>query len=235
MPRIPDRYSGEMLPGWITPPVTDHRRDPADQTVGASADWTSAFLRIFAATLEKGEAIADLGCLHGAYTIALASAGYRVAGYDARNENLQAAHKAALAAGFGEIPFGQIDARDIEDTGFYWDGVLCSGLLYHLDKPAAFLRTLAKITLKVLVIQTHYSVRDYLVENEGYLGHWYREDVGHPFSAWGNEQSFWLTRPHLLAAIEDAGFPLVFEAHSHLHDINGGRDRGLFVGIKDPL
>jgi len=229
MPKIPERYSGLMMPGWITTPA---RPKPGGdvQTAGVSDDWLAAALRIFTATLHKGDAVADLGCLHGAYTIAFAKAGYRVLGVDARAENVTRAAEAAQEAGV-DVKFAQADVRSFDE--FEFSGVWCAGLLYHLEKPAEFLRTLFKITRKVAIIQTHFSMREAVTENEGYLGHWYREDVTHPFSAWGNEQSFWLTKPHLLNAVEDAGFPLVFEVHSHLTNVNGMRDRVMIAAIKD--
>jgi SAM-dependent methyltransferase len=134
-------------------------------------------------------------------------------------------------AGLPNVTYYCDDVRNIEDYGPF-DAVFCCGLLYHMEQPVKLLHSLAAVTRRLLIVQTHVSGRGGS-ENEGYEGHWYIEgDLGHPWSAWGNEQSFWLTRPALFAAIQDAGFPLVAEIHDHLTDVNGSADRLMVAGIK---
>jgi hypothetical protein len=138
------------------------------------------------------------------------------------------------------------DVRNIREYGTF-DAVLCAGLLYHLDQPAAFLHTLADVTTRLLIISTNYATEDgreldvypladELVEHEGKLGRWYEEPPG-PWSAVGNKRSFWLERRHLLQAMIDAGFPVVFEQFDGLGDVVKNRDDerqliSCFVGVK---
>jgi hypothetical protein len=38
-----------------------------------------------------------------------------------------------------------------------FDAVFCCGLLYHLDRPRAFLDVLSRVTKRLLILQTHFS------------------------------------------------------------------------------
>jgi hypothetical protein len=137
-----------------------------------------------------------------------------------------------------------------------WDAIFCSGLLYHLDHPAHFLHVLGRLTRRVLILQTHYALKDSippdfshrlseLTTHEGNEGRWYLEFAdGSPheemetalWASYGNRKSFWIERMHLLNTLREAGFPMVFEQFDYLW---GGRDdyiartnRGLFVAIR---
>lgn len=178
--------------------------------------------------------VADLGCLEGGYAEAFARAGYAVTGIEVRTENMACCHYVAGRAGLGDnLRFEQRDVRDAvaQARPGQWDAVYCGGLLYHLEYPAAFLRDLGQATERLLILDTHCSLRPD-AEHEGHAGHWYEESRSR-WSAWGNERSFWLAKPDLLAAIWDAGFSLVFEQHDQLDDTrNPLEDRGMFVGVK---
>ena len=81
-----------------------------------------------------------------------------------------------------------------------------------------------------------YPLSAELVEHEGGFGRWFDE----PPSAWsavGNPRSFWLERRHLVQAVIEAGFPLVFEQFDGLGDVVGNREDeerliSCFVGVK---
>jgi hypothetical protein len=141
------------------------------------------------------------------------------------------------------------DVRNIREHGTF-DAVLCAGLLYHLDRPVAFVHTLAGVTTRLLIISTTYATEDgreldvyqltdELVEHEGKLGRWYEEDPPGPWTAVGNRRSFWLERRHLLQTMIEAGFPIVFEQFDGLGHVVENRiieDRliACFVGVKPP-
>lgn len=179
--------------------------------------------------------VADLGCLEGGYTVAFARAGYDVTGFDARAENIACCDYAAARLQLPNLQFTRQDVRDTVATANRWDAVFCCGLLYHLDEPAAFLARLGKAVKRLLIVQTHYSTRPDSV-HEGRRGHWYTEGYTR-WSSWENAQSFWMTRKDLMAAIRDAGFPLVFEQADYREDITaegyeGPDERSMFVGLK---
>ena len=185
-------------------------------------------------TCQQGAAVADLGCLHGAYSVAFARAGYQVTGIDARADNIAECEKRAAAEPLPALRFIEDDVRNLAQHGPF-DAVFCCGLLYHLDEPVKFLALLGQVTTKLLIVQTHYARTGDAV-NEGYDGIWADEGgADNPWAAWRNPRSFWLTKPALLAAMQDAGFDLVLECHDHLADINGSASRGMFAAVRSYL
>lgn len=235
MPKIPQDYFDELGPQrtagmWAAPKA--HGRMP-EQTYDASPARLNAALRLLRATIAPGGFIADLGCLYGAYAIAFAKAGYYADGIDIRQTNIAMAKQAAREARLGIRAAFWVDNVWNLDNYKTWDAIWCCGLLYHLDRPVEFIQLMARHTRKLLIVQTHISVRGGAT-NEGAQGHWYAEgDLNHPFSAHGNVQSFWLTRSSLIQALQEAGFPLVMEVHDQQADIKGSPDRVMFAAIRE--
>lgn len=189
--------------------------------------------------------VADLGCLEGGYAAAFARAGYDVLGVEARTQNYRRCQYVASRLDLPHLNFVQDDARHLASYGEF-DVVFCAGLLYHLDEPDAFLRMLGTVTARLLILQTHFSVRPDST-HEGRRGHWYADSTTEddPFGSHGNPRSFWMTERDLLAAVRDAGFGMVLTQHDYLDDIAagpqgvpgpdnpcGGTDRGMFCGVK---
>jgi SAM-dependent methyltransferase len=187
-------------------------------------------LRLLGLCCPPAATVADLGCLHGAYSVAFARAGYQVTGIDARPENIEQCEERKAAEPLPGLRFVQDDARNLASYGLF-DAVFCCGLLYHLDEPVKFLAMLGQVTARLLIVQTHFA-RTASAVNEGYEGIW-AEEQDNSWSAWGNPRSFWLTKPDLLAAMQDAGFDLVLECRDHINDINGAPSRGMFAAVKD--
>jgi len=199
--------------------------------------------------------VADLGCLEGGYSVEFARAGYDVIGIEGRQSNIEKCNYVAAALQLPNLRFVRDDARNIRDHGPF-DAVFCCGLLYHLDRPSAFLHELAAVTRRVLLLQTHYATLDDeswnkfqlspLMTHEGRLGRWYQEwepDTppeqieGLSWSSVGNSSSFWLEKRHLLQAMIDAGFPIVCEQYDFLDDVVGNdytedQHRSFFLGLK---
>ena len=201
--------------------------------------------------------IADLGCLEGGYTVEFARMGFGEAlGVEARPSNFAKCAFVKERVDLPNLRFVQDDARNIERYGTF-DAVFCSGLLYHLDQPRHFLDILARVTRKVVIINTHFATPDpegqaiktYRLSttiefNEGVPGRWFPElpmTDDNPWSSWENSRSFWIQREHLIQSIRDAGFPMVFEQFDLLgeqlaNELTCGlykqHDRGMFVGVK---
>jgi len=143
-----------------------------------------------------------------------------------------------------------------------FDAAFCCGLLYHLDRPAEYLRLLGRAVRRVLVVNTHFAPAGTPdprfplsgpAENEGLPGRWFFEhDSDDPaerepyrWAAWANHRSFWLTREALAHAIRAAGFDLVYEQFD-CHVTEGETDllqtlregypttqhRAVFVGVR---
>jgi SAM-dependent methyltransferase len=176
--------------------------------------------------------VADLGCLEGGYAAAFARAGYDVTGIEARTENFTCCQYVARKLALPNLRFGKADVRAVMAEPDEWDAVFACGILYHLENPVAFLHQLGKVTRRLLIVQSHFSVRPD-AEHEGRSGHWYAEGATR-WSAWKNEKSFWLAKPDLMTAMRDAGFDLVFEQADFREDITAcdSDDRSMFVGVK---
>jgi SAM-dependent methyltransferase len=110
--------------------------------------------------------IADLGCLEGGYSVELARMGFQVLGLEVRSSNIQACLHVKAHTDLPNLEFVQDDVWNVSKYGTF-DAIFCCGLLYHLDRPRAFLELLAGVTRKLVILQTHFaptssSVIDYL-------------------------------------------------------------------------
>lgn len=230
-----------------------------DQFEVAEVPLVKAAVRVLKSVYPKGLAdkkVADLGCLEGGTTAALAREGAIAIGIEVRNSNFQNCLYVKERSGVKGLHFYKDDVWNLEKYSPY-DSVFCCGLLYHLDLPYKFLKLISSCTRDAVILHTHYSsVADSeafnlspLVENEGYPGRWYAEhDIDDKsvldaakWASWENKRSFWPTKPALLQMIKDVGFDLVFEQLDFLeNDIMSSmtsgwyksNNRSMFVGIK---
>lgn len=229
-----------------------------DSPVTAEEPVTRAVMRsldiFFPPSERKGKTIVDLGCLEGGYTAEFARAGFEATGLEAREQNVERCEYVASQLRLPNLRFVCDDARNVGDYGPF-DAVFCCGLLYHLDRPASYLRLLAQQTKRLLILHTHYALPDgtptpfslsELTEHDGYRGRWYQEfpegadqrDIeASSWSAYGNSRSFWIERHHLIQAIRDAGFSTVYEQPDFVtnnvtdHYIEQ-QHRSLFVAVR---
>ncbi|HEY4299750.1 MAG TPA: class I SAM-dependent methyltransferase [Candidatus Didemnitutus sp.] len=101
--------------------------------------------------------LADLGCLEGGYAVEFARLGFQTLGVDVRASNLAACEYVRARTNLPNLKFREDDVLNIAAHGEF-DAVFCCGLLYHLDHPRRFLEMLGRITRRVVIIQTHFSV-----------------------------------------------------------------------------
>jgi SAM-dependent methyltransferase len=187
--------------------------------------------------------IADLGCLEGGYAVEFARLGFRrVIGIEIRPSNFTNCLAVKNGVALPNLVFVNDDVWNIKRYGPF-DAIFCCGLFYHLDRPKAFLDLLARMTRTVLVIHTHFAtvmpIAEFnlseLTHHEGLLGRWYEEGEARDqdkWASWSNPRSFWIERRHLLEAIGNAGFPLVFEQFDLAKPLPTDANRGMFVGVK---
>lgn len=224
-----------------------------------------AALRTLAALFPDREpssiSIVDLGCLEGGYTFGFARAGYSCLGIEARQVNVDKCEWIRERVGLENVSFVRDDARNLHRYGIF-DVVFCSGLLYHLDAPAEFLRLLACCTRRALILNTHYMTPDIApdtlrrlgcfgpeVLHEGVPGRWFKEhDPGTSteemelsvWASWGNDRAFWMDRRHLLQTLREVGFGAVYEQFDFLANVATDtyiedESRSVFVAVKVPL
>jgi 2-polyprenyl-3-methyl-5-hydroxy-6-metoxy-1,4-benzoquinol methylase len=121
--------------------------------------WFLAAKRILDATCHDPRSevrLLDLGCLEGGYSVEFARLGYRTLGLDVRARNIEVCRYVKARVEARSLEFVQDDAWNAARYGTF-DAVFCCGLLYHLDRPREFLRLLARVTKRVLILQTHFS------------------------------------------------------------------------------
>ena len=239
--RLPD--GSETLPGR-----------PLLATDPACAALLRTARRLVPPTGAKAPRVVDLGCLEGGYAVEFARAGYDVLGIEVRERNHARCEAVARELGLPNLRFVRDDARNVAAHGEF-DVVLCLGLLYHLDEPVAFLRTLGARTRSLLLLNTHYATasecRHYALSapttHEGRRGRWFEEyteglpDASleeHAWASFGNPRSFWLEKAALLATLVESGFPTVLEEFDFLSPLEEKyplaleHQRGLFVALK---
>ncbi len=203
--------------------------------------------------------IVDLGCLEGGYAVEFARMGFNTLGIELRDINYECCQYVKSKTNLPNLSFVQDDVLNIEQHGIF-DAAFCCGILYHLDKPKAFLEKLAKQTRKLIIIQTHFSLANEFITpnfklspiemNEGLKGRWYKEFAADEtaesrqlmrWSSFENSRSFWIQREELIDQIYRLGFTTVFEQFDSLApDISGALQgdylaqlRGTFVGIRN--
>lgn len=100
--------------------------------------------------------LVDLGCLEGGYAVEFARMGFDVLGIEVRESNIAACNYVKSATNLPNLSFVKDDAMNVAKYGDF-DVVFCCGLLYHLDRPKQFLEELARVTKKLVILQTHFS------------------------------------------------------------------------------
>ncbi len=100
--------------------------------------------------------IADLGCLEGGYSVEFARLGFQALGIDVREQNIEACRYVQSRVHLPNLSFAQDDVWNIAKHGPF-DAIFCCGLLYHLDRPKAFLELLSSVTKRLLILETHFS------------------------------------------------------------------------------
>jgi SAM-dependent methyltransferase len=230
----------------------------------ADSSLTKAAIRSLQLALGEdlsGKSIVDLGCLEGGYTLEFAKLGMRSVGVEVRESNLENCRTIQQAFNLPNLEFVQDDVWNLEKYGSF-DAAFCCGLLYHLDRPAAFIDLLGRSATRVVIIHTHFAREDGieafpqlsdLTENEGLPGRWYGEHAAETkeelealkWTSWENRSSFWLTRPAIYECLMRAGYTTVYEQFDWFNGYMGStvldststgyyhtHARGMFIGVR---
>lgn len=94
--------------------------------------------------------LVDLGCLEGGHTLGFARAGFDALGIEVRNSNFANCQIVKSRCPLPNLSFVKDDARNVEKYGTF-DVVFCSGLLYHMECPRAFIQTISACCSKALL------------------------------------------------------------------------------------
>ncbi|HEY0058620.1 MAG TPA: class I SAM-dependent methyltransferase [Flavisolibacter sp.] len=101
----------------------------------------------------------DLGCLEGGYAVEFARMGFQSLGIEAREENISKCNYVKQNLNLPNLSFVKDDVRNLPNYGAF-DVTFCYGLLYHLDDPASFLKTMGDCTKKILLLHTHFALEN---------------------------------------------------------------------------
>jgi SAM-dependent methyltransferase len=157
----------------------------------------------------------DLGAGHGRFSIAARDLGWNVTAVDARTERLPYTEG---------ITWIHQDVRDFELDRY--DLVAVLGLFYHLER-ADQLSLLDRCSGMTTIIDTHVSPAP-LVEDGGFFGRYFEEELSAPTASWKNTASFWPT--------EDSLFRMLSRTHPTqikiLPDYMSGRS--FYIGSPEP-
>jgi SAM-dependent methyltransferase len=190
--------------------------------------------------------ILDLACLEAEFAIEFARQGANVVGIEGRIENIEKARLAKGALSLNNLQLVQDDVRNLSVQKYgYFDVVICSGILYHLDSPdvISFLEKVGEVCKRCAIVDTHVSLfggKSFSYKNENYTGNRFTEhhaeapQAERARSVWAsldNANSFWLTRSSLYNALTLAGFTSVYECHTPVY-IGPPPDRVTFVAVK---
>jgi 2-polyprenyl-3-methyl-5-hydroxy-6-metoxy-1,4-benzoquinol methylase len=202
-----------------------------------------------------GKTALDLGCLEGGLSFELRRAGLTVLGVEGRAENYE---RCLLIRHYyralGGLEFAHSDVREFRPARTF-DAVVCSGLLYHLDDPAAYIGELGRLTSPggMLYLDTHVAPEDACLASSEYHA-WlsglktgtaggiairyreYSEDISLPESSIGNTYSVWMDLNSHLELMFDAGFNRIFELHGYFgageQELKQRYCRRYFVALK---
>ena len=166
----------------------------------------------------EGLRVADLGCLEGGFSLALAQRGAEVLGIEVRERNVEKCLLLKEHFGLGNLNFVMDDVKNFT-VGKYgkFDVILALGILYHLDRPVQWLRQISNATSCLLFIETHYAPPDdhsmqlmagELAKNLGplitdeidgckYQGRWYQEFANDESWSMGRETCLWASYSNL--------------------------------------
>jgi SAM-dependent methyltransferase len=200
----------------------------------------------------EGLRIIDLGCNEAEMAIEFAMHGAEVVAVDGREDNLAKPRLVKEILGIDNLTIVNENVVNLTVGRFgQFDVVLCFGLLYHLDDPHRFLKSICEMTRRLMFLNTHVAVpgqsqphikeerlTEFVLDGVGYWGKYFLEHPevpdqdrlrGTPHASVHNPRSVWLAKHSLVAVLERVGFSYVLEDIRWNRAISRYDDTVLFV------
>lgn len=189
-------------------------------------------IRSFFEVFPGARRVLELGGMEGIDTFQLASQeGVSVVSVEGRLENIRKAEFLNELYGFGNVRFvhADLETYDPRPLGNF-DAVMCSGILYHLERPWRLIERLSPVTGR-LFIWTHYWASEEGTEVvDGYRVKKVMEVFPESLLNGLSEHSQWFTLDSLTQALRDSGFVNINilrqkpslpgeESHKHVCDV----------------
>ncbi len=165
---------------------------------------TQRFWEVFPAARR----VLELGALEGADTVHLASRdGVEMVAVEGRAENLRRAEFVLRLHGLSNVTLllADVETADLTELGQF-DAAVCSGILYHVQRPWELLAVLARMTSGVFLWTHYWGEAETATLHGGYLVKDVPEEFPEPRLRGLAPMSRWLCRASLFKAVADAGF-----------------------------
>lgn len=199
-----------------------------------------------------GLRVLDMGCNEGEMAIEFAMHGASVVAVDGRESNLAKPRFVKEVLGIDKLTIVNENVMNVTHGQYgEFDVVLCFGLLYHLDEPYRFLRSVYQVTKRLLFLNTHVAVpgqsqpdlsqedlTEFVFAGVSYWGKCFvehhevpDEDAlrNTPLASVHNTRSVWLAKHSLTAMLERVGFAYILEDIRWNRAISRYDDTVLFV------
>lgn len=176
--------------------------------------------------------VLELGGMEGIDTFQLASRdGVTVVSIEGRPENVRKAEFLNELYGFDNIRFVHADLETYDPRALgNFDAVMCSGILYHLEKPWELLQRLSPVTDRIFIWTHYWSSSEGTEIVDGYRVKRVVEEYPEPLLNGLSEHSRWFTLDSLTQALRDSGFVNINtlrrkpslpgeESHRHVCDV----------------
>jgi protein-L-isoaspartate O-methyltransferase len=176
--------------------------------------------------------VLELGGMEGIDTFQLASReGVEVVSVEGRLENVRKAEFLNGLYGFGNIRFvhADLESYDPRPLGDF-DAVMCSGILYHLEKPWTLIQRLSQVTGRIFIWTHYWASAEGTEVVDGYRVKHVDENYPESLLNGLSEHSRWFTLDSLTQALRDSGFVNINvlrqkpslpgeESHKHVCDV----------------
>jgi len=119
--------------------ISNYRRLTSNRKFYSIIRQSVNFLNNYLLKEFKGKKVLDYGCGDGNISVFLAKNGIDIVGIDIADIRIKNSKKLAVKEGMGDrTSFFVMDAEKTTFPDNYFDGILCTGVLHHLDIEKAF-------------------------------------------------------------------------------------------------
>ena len=187
-----------------------------------------------------GKRVIDVGCNEGGFAVEFARHGAaETIGVEARKLSVRRSELVRDLLGLTDLRFVCGDVlHELARAQQPFDVVFATGILYHLARPDAALRSMRERCCGFMLLCTHVAhpaasthgcsdeIVEYVGEHGTFQGRRYSEHGVGPmahtggddlWAAWGNDESFWPFEDDLVRMIEIAGFGSIEKVDHHAH------------------
>ncbi|MEQ9411647.1 MAG: methyltransferase domain-containing protein [Fuerstiella sp.] len=155
--------------------------------------------------------VLEIGCFEGNHTVALAAMARKVTGIDSRIEHVVKTLVRCSMAGFHPtVHCWDVEQAVPQELELKCDILHHVGVLYHLERPVAHLRTLAPLVGSAIMLDTHVAPQNVEIKEDDGVRYWHFDEHGrnNPFAGmYGHAK--WIVLEDLVGLLQQLGFGTV--------------------------